>query len=476
MAISPGALKSTTEYDNARANVLYYDVAKGKYALELIHPQFARKQFLCKEEALDFIYALLPENLSFAKSQLAQQAVAFQHCQDFKGARVQSSTVQSLGKALVATKAFASNDLVLIDKPFLVVSNPEGLGRWVNRFDCSYDVIKRAAAGNRDILDAFEAMDPGGQQVVESLEPDAESTLELLWSLAGTGTSPPENLRAPEVKRVATIFARWQTNQHEFPSIRATQRRALYWIAPKVAHSCDPNVGWEDPSEQGVVELRALQNIQVGEVLGVNYMDQGFLSGSVSERRKRLKAERKFECLCSRCMMELASNCYQTSVASQRPSADVPSKSAPSNSNASATQSLITLVDEEAADEKLQNSASTGVKLKEDNPCDAAPEAQPSNEKQTPGWGKDPAATKVALETALKLLSAVGALSMSQDDKIHAALEALRTAGFCQTLPETASFSNLCSELQQMLQEAGADIDASEGSLVHAEEDLTCMD
>lgn len=50
-------------------------------------------------------------------------------------------------------------------------------------------------------------------------------------------------------RQVAGGFARWQTNQHEFPALAARPRRAMYWLAPKVAHSCNPNVGWEDPAE-----------------------------------------------------------------------------------------------------------------------------------------------------------------------------------------------------------------------------------
>jgi len=103
-----------------------------------------------------------------------------------------------------------------------------------------------------------------------------------------------------ETTKVATVLARWQTNQHEL----GDGRRALYWLAPKVAHSCEPNVGWEDPDACGHVELRALRRIAKDEVLGVNYMDEAFLRLPLDARRRRLREERKFVCACERCRQE----------------------------------------------------------------------------------------------------------------------------------------------------------------------------
>lgn len=167
--------------------------------------------------------------------------------------------------------------------------------------------MKCAQAGDSVLWDAFGELAAGGDEVVASLASDARATLEIMWSAAGTsGAAIPDKLLEQEVNRIATVFARWQTNQHEFPAIQQQQCRALYWLAPKVAHSCEPNVGWEDPDEAGRVELRALRELQAGEVLGVNYMDEAFLRAPVSQRRRRLRAERKFDCLCPRCLRELA--------------------------------------------------------------------------------------------------------------------------------------------------------------------------
>lgn len=211
---------------------------------------------------------------------------------------------------MVAQRSYETGSLVLVDSPFLVVSNPDGLERWIRRWDCYYEIMKMAQAGQRELLDSFEAMDDGGEDVVQSLCADAGETLKLLWQAAGNAQQAniPEVVKEREKLKVARGFARWQTNQHEFPAFLDQQRRALYWLAPKVAHSCDPNVGWEDPSEHGRVELRALRRIASGEVLGVNYMNQSFLLQPVEVRRSQLLRERKFHCVCQRCAKESGSS------------------------------------------------------------------------------------------------------------------------------------------------------------------------
>lgn len=266
---------------------------------------------LCRREALDFHFAALQGNLEAAKAELRKRAVAFQDCDGFLPGRTTPAepagqTPRRLGKALVAQRSHESGSLVLVDSPFLVVSNPDGLERWIRRWDCYYEIMKMAQAGQRELLDSFEAMDDGGEDVVQSLCADAGETLKLLWQAAGDAQQAniPEVVKEREKLKVAKGFARWQTNQHEFPAFLDQQRRALYWLAPKVAHSCDPNVGWEDPSEDGRVELRALRRIASGEVLGVNYMNQSFLLQPVEVRRSQLLRERKFHCVCQRCVKE----------------------------------------------------------------------------------------------------------------------------------------------------------------------------
>eukprot|EP00927_Polykrikos_kofoidii_P030115 TRINITY_DN25976_c0_g1_i1.p1 TRINITY_DN25976_c0_g1~~TRINITY_DN25976_c0_g1_i1.p1 ORF type:complete len:558 (+),score=117.15 TRINITY_DN25976_c0_g1_i1:84-1757(+) len=312
VSIVPESLCSTDAYDGARGDVLHYDEGSDRYAVELIHPKFARKKLLCRPDVLEFHFAVLPDMLAAAHAEVRHRPVEFKRCQGFAKEVRESDQQERFGKALVATSGFNSNDLVLVDSPFLVVSNPASSDRWLQRWDCYFEVSKRAQTGSKDVLAAFEEMDYGGGDVVSSLRGDAEETLSVLWATAGhvVGREPslPKVLVDQEVAKLATVFSRWQTNQHEFPCFRGQQRRALYWLAPKVAHSCDPNVGWEDPDARtGRVELRALRPIAVGEVLGVNYMDVGFLGLTVTERQKRIRTERKFSCLCARCLDELQS-------------------------------------------------------------------------------------------------------------------------------------------------------------------------
>eukprot|EP00913_Durusdinium_trenchii_P029922 g28039.t1 len=148
-----------------------------------------------------------------------------------------ASSRARLGRALVAREAFQTGDLVLIDQPFLVVSNPDGLerdwARWVRRWDCYFELMKLGQQGHPELLEAFDAMDDGGEDVVESLKEDASDTLQLMWR-SGPAGAIPEAQKERDRRKVARGFARWQTNQHAFPPAGEgeKQRRALYWLAP----------------------------------------------------------------------------------------------------------------------------------------------------------------------------------------------------------------------------------------------------
>lgn len=135
VSLKHGALKSTAEYDGARADVLHLDEAKGRYALELIHPRFEKKRLLCKAEALEFHFALLRENILAARSEIGKRKLAFEEPPLLR----EGGETSSIGKALLTRKAFQVDELVLVDAPFLVVSSPASIDRWVRRWDCYYD-------------------------------------------------------------------------------------------------------------------------------------------------------------------------------------------------------------------------------------------------------------------------------------------------------------------------------------------------
>lgn len=301
------SLSSAPQYNGARADVLHFDRNKGRFAIRLIHPDFKGKEMLVLPGALDLIYALLPENLAVAQSRLkGRTKISWEDCSHRWG--------KGVGRALVANGRFEVGDALFQDAPFLMVSNPSSLERWVRRWDCYWAVTSRARQVSEDVLKAFEDADTGGDDVIETLLADASATLEIIWSAGSMTEEMKQSARRNgmferEARRIATVLARWQTNQHE---LGGHSRRALYWLAPKVAHSCGPNVGWEDPDpDTGLVELRALRFIDEGEVLGVNYMQADFLHLSVSARRAKLLKERKFHCVCDRCRSESGECCLQ---------------------------------------------------------------------------------------------------------------------------------------------------------------------
>merc|ERR1711988_1978087 len=115
-------LTAAPQYNGARCDVLGYRKADDgtRYAVRLVHPNFSGKELLVREACLEFIYALLPENLATAESVLAawDSLVSFEDVRDRWGEQV--------GRALVSRRAIDAEDLIFQESPFLVVSNPRG--------------------------------------------------------------------------------------------------------------------------------------------------------------------------------------------------------------------------------------------------------------------------------------------------------------------------------------------------------------
>uniref|UniRef100_A0A7S1ICQ6 SET domain-containing protein n=1 Tax=Eutreptiella gymnastica TaxID=73025 RepID=A0A7S1ICQ6_9EUGL len=255
-----------------------------------MHPGFGGKCLLLKAANIEFTHVSLPQNLKEAKAELRSQGVEL-------------IDTAAMGKALATTKDYGVEDVLFFERPYMVVFNSEannGHEKWMVRWDCCFEQSKK---GGSEVLDAFRSMYDGGAGMVEQFIPDALKTVQTLWSCAPGGAdrfhSNKRDVDA-EAARHASDFGRWQTNQHDLPG----QRSAMYWLAPMVAHSCYPNVEWEDPDVDGRVSLRCIRPIHKGDLLGVNYMQKEFLQLPVGPRKAILKAKRFFDCMCFRCQTE----------------------------------------------------------------------------------------------------------------------------------------------------------------------------
>lgn len=282
-------LTKAHQYNDQKADVIRYNQSKVRWEVRLINPTFQGKQILVAEDNLEFLFMSSAPNLGKA-SNLLQSS----------DSPVTLGATTALGRVLRASRRFAPNELVFAECPFLVVSSPDSDQRWLRRVECYCELLRTQ---QHELICAFNDLSDGGTGVIDSLRADAEQAAETLWE------STPVEARGPnphaEVDNLASICARWQTNQHELPSMNGVDTRGLFFLCPILPHSCDPNIGYTigsgGPWER---EARAMRTIEPGEILSASYVDVSFLTGSVEERRQLLQRQRHFRCCCDRCEEE----------------------------------------------------------------------------------------------------------------------------------------------------------------------------
>ena len=118
--------------------------------------------------------------------------------------------------------------------------------------------------------------------------------------LAASGDNPT-SMAAEDIHRLICIA---NCNAHDWlnhghPSTRGGQS-ALFEIASKLNHSCDPNVTYSSRTHDGTLVYRAIRPIAKGDELAFCYLDI-HPTQNTRLRRDQLRVEKYFECHCARC-------------------------------------------------------------------------------------------------------------------------------------------------------------------------------
>ncbi|XP_031842726.1 SET and MYND domain containing, class 5 [Nomia melanderi] len=78
----------------------------------------------------------------------------------------------------------------------------------------------------------------------------------------------------------------------------------LYVIQSAVNHSCVPNAIVEFPYSNNVLALKAIRDIQPGEEICINYLDECDVERSRHSRQKALRSLYLFNCRCDKCLSQ----------------------------------------------------------------------------------------------------------------------------------------------------------------------------
>jgi len=282
---------SNKDLSDQPCTVVSYCKERQRWAVKLWHPRFHGKHVLVTEAKLIF------------DSYVAERE-RFPQIPD----RLVVSAGGEYGNVLCCSADMDDGDIVFEESPFMVATNSGQLfnSRWNLYYRTLQDQGPEAPA-----IAAFNELADGG--VVDDYIPYANNLLKDIISNSGDKDTFDEAPQAKalldkESKRIAAVFARWQTNGHELRPRGCGDpegQSALYRFASKMNHSCEPNCRRTVSEDTGKITARACRSIQKGEPLTIDYTggDPDFQVLPVEARREWL-CQRGFVCKCSRCIVE----------------------------------------------------------------------------------------------------------------------------------------------------------------------------
>eukprot|EP00440_Ansanella_granifera_P050758 gb/GFBE01055011.1/.p1 GENE.gb/GFBE01055011.1/~~gb/GFBE01055011.1/.p1 ORF type:complete len:373 (+),score=84.44 gb/GFBE01055011.1/:1-1119(+) len=267
------------EYSHQPCIIKEFVRDKQLWKVKILDPTLEGQGLLVKEKLMMFDwYAAPPERLAKLPAYLRVSRVA------------------DAGNALFCDKDVQEGVEILDEPPLMVVTNKNAmLARWK-----LFREMRRELGPKAPALVALDEFTDGG---ITGDYMDDASTL-LRRDAAATSEEPAVSLT--EVRQLAGVLARWQSNSLSVSAVTPGQSQsALFRYACKANHSCDANCVTIFDMETGNMILRTNRAIRSGEQLTISYFgaDPDFMVLSVKERRKQL-SKRDFVCCCSRCVRE----------------------------------------------------------------------------------------------------------------------------------------------------------------------------
>ncbi|KAH7027277.1 uncharacterized protein B0I36DRAFT_350838 [Microdochium trichocladiopsis] len=188
------------------------------------------------------------------------------------------------GKGIFAT-ADAPMGTIVLQEPGVVVVDHFELG----------DIEFPRLTQYQDIIQQWDALPDSMKGFLESLHfADHSETTQSHWETF-LKSQPKEGDEAP--KEHARRILAFYSNAHDYRGYDGKQQRALFPVASRFNHSCDPNV-LAEVSRAGIMYYIATRDIPEGEELRISYVPPNHNTGS---RLKALMDGWEFMCDCPRC-------------------------------------------------------------------------------------------------------------------------------------------------------------------------------
>lgn len=203
----------------------------------------------------------------------------------------------TLGRVVVATRSFATGDVVMAEQPLVVfdTSGPEGEG--VESFLQAFH--HAAPSAQASILDMFHPQLDGSTPMVAARRRNAHK-LDGVFGLSKECIHKLLVIRDSNCHAYVGHKLGFSEGVNEGLGEARPAKAALFDRGSKVAHSCCPNVTAITNSRHGGLVYFAISPIEAGEMVTFTYLSDLWTT-TTRERRAELLECKDFICECTRC-------------------------------------------------------------------------------------------------------------------------------------------------------------------------------
>jgi len=172
---------------------------------------------------------------------------------------------------LVARRALVAGELIIKEKPLVLVKTPNTPKTIINHVAELRNVVKSLSEDDRDLFNSLNIARP-----------------EICGKNQG------------DIRNMGIFHTNAITLKQMDKTVARSIGAAVFPNIARINHSCSPNVVWSYNQSKNMEEVRVVRDIDVGEELVACYIDPIL---SREERRNQLKTKYNFSCYCTICTL-----------------------------------------------------------------------------------------------------------------------------------------------------------------------------
>lgn len=210
---------------------------------------------------------------------------------------VKVETHHELGRILVASRPFASGDIVLEEAPFCKFQGSIG---FIMQYASMSDSQKELLMEFQHVSSLQEIQHSDFHELLSEQLQEKITNDEFCAVIGKYDVDEVTQLR---------LLSLMLINSHMFNDETGIPFGALFYTASKMSHDCHPNCSYSSKTLRNHLVYFANRDIAEGEILSFSYIEKDHLP--TSERRKILRKTKNFFCNCTKCTSVDLANGYK---------------------------------------------------------------------------------------------------------------------------------------------------------------------